>query len=137
MKRILAPIVLLTFLFPSLAYGVTWDELVVRDGLYYEKFSDVPFTGKITGKTQGTFRNGKEHGPFITFWDNGQLWRKGNFKNGEQDGPWTHYFENGVLASKGTFKNGEWNGFWVVYTDIGTLNREETGTYKNHVKVPD
>jgi hypothetical protein len=48
MKHILAPIVLLTFLFPSLAFGVTMDDLVKRDGIHYKKFSDVPFTGKTT-----------------------------------------------------------------------------------------
>ena len=26
-------------------------ELVFLDGLYYKKFTDVPFTGKITGKS--------------------------------------------------------------------------------------
>ncbi len=41
MKHILAPILLLTLLFPSLAFGETvkWNDLVVRDGLYYKKFS--------------------------------------------------------------------------------------------------
>ena len=54
MKHILAPIPLLTLLFPALAYGVTMKDLVEREGIHYEKFSDVHFTGKTTGKTQGT-----------------------------------------------------------------------------------
>ena len=73
MKRILTPILLLTFLFPSLAYGVTMDDLVQRDGLYYKKFSDVPFTGKTTGKSQGSFKDGQKHGPWLTYYDNGQV----------------------------------------------------------------
>jgi hypothetical protein len=81
MKRILAPILLLTFLFPSLAFGVTMDDLVKRDGIHYKKFSEVPFTGKVTGKTQGTFRNGKKHGPWVKYHDNGQLASKGSFKD--------------------------------------------------------
>ena len=59
MKRILAPILLLTLLFPALAFGVTVDDLVERGGLYYKKFSEVPFTGKVTGREQGAFENGK------------------------------------------------------------------------------
>ena len=82
MKRTLAPILLITFLFPSLAYGVTMDDLVVRDGLYYKKFTDVPFTGKVTGKTQGSFKNGKKHGSWVRYQDNGQLKYKGNDKDG-------------------------------------------------------
>jgi len=35
-------------------------ELVKRDGHYYKEFTDVPFTGKTTGKKQGTIRNGKK-----------------------------------------------------------------------------
>ena len=58
MKHILAPILLLTLLFPTLAFGETMDDLVVRDGLYYQKFSDVPFTGEVTGKIQGSLKNG-------------------------------------------------------------------------------
>jgi hypothetical protein len=68
MKRILAPILLLTLLFPSLAYGETMDDLVWRDGIHYKKFSDVPFTGKVTGKTQGRFRNGIKHGPWVNYY---------------------------------------------------------------------
>ena len=58
MKRILAPIVLLTLLFPALALGETMDDLVKRDGLFYKKFTTVPFSGKVTGNTQGSFKNG-------------------------------------------------------------------------------
>ena len=42
----------------SLALGETMDDLVERDGLTYKKFSDVPFTGKVTGNTQGSFKDG-------------------------------------------------------------------------------
>ena len=84
MKRIFAPILLLTFLFPSLALSgeVTMDDLVITNGLHYKKFTDVPFTGKITGKRQGLFRNGKRHGPWVEYDKNGQLSRKGTYKNG-------------------------------------------------------
>ena len=52
MKRILTSMVLIVVLFPALALGgeVTMDDLVERDGLHYKKFTDVPFTGKTTGK---------------------------------------------------------------------------------------
>ena len=55
MKHILAPIFALVLLFPSLALGdtVDWDGLVERDGIYYKKFTDVPFTGEVTGQRQG------------------------------------------------------------------------------------
>jgi antitoxin component YwqK of YwqJK toxin-antitoxin module len=167
MKHLLAPILLLTLLFPSLAYGVTLDDLVVRDGLHYEKFTDVPFTGKVTpnlktggwSNTQGYFKNGKKHGPYATYWNNGQLLSKGNYKDGEKDGPWVKYFnngklffkgnykddkkqgpwvwyhDNGQLQSKGNYKDEKMDGPWVWYKLYGTVNPEYTGTYKDGVKV--
>jgi hypothetical protein len=39
------------------------DDLVERDGIHYKKFSDAPFTGKITGHTQGSFKSDEIHGP--------------------------------------------------------------------------
>ena len=133
MKRILAPILLLTLLFPSLAYGVTMDDLVVRDGVWFKKFSTVPFTGKTTGENQGSFRNGKKDGPWVSYHDNGQLWSKGTYKNGKRHGPWVSYWENGQLRSKGTYKDGKQDGPSVSYHDNGQLWSK--GTYSNGVKV--
>ena len=129
MKRFLAPILLLTLLFPALAYGVTMDELLVREGLHYEKFTDVPFTGKVTGNTQGSFRKGKEHGPWVYFWSDGQLRSKGTYKDGKMDGPWVSYLDNGQLLYKGDYKNGKKHGPWVSYYDNGQLLYK--GDYKN------
>ena len=84
MKRILAPILLLVFLSPSLVLGETIDDLVKRDGTYYEKFSDVPFTREVTGEEQGSLSNGKRRGPWVRCYDNGQLNSKGTFKNGKK-----------------------------------------------------
>ena len=60
------------------------DDLIVRDGLFYKLFSDVPFTGKLTGYQQGSFKNGERDGPWVGYYENGQLWYKGNFKNGKR-----------------------------------------------------
>jgi antitoxin component YwqK of YwqJK toxin-antitoxin module len=129
MKHILAPILLLTLLFPSLAFGETMDDLAERGGLYYKKFTEVPFTGKVTGKDQGSLKNGKRVGPWVEYHAGGQLWSKGNWKNGTKNGPWVHYYSNSQLQSKGTFKNGEQDGPWVTYHDNGQLWGK--GTYKD------
>ena len=128
MKRILAPILLLTLLFPSLAFGETMDDLVERDGLHYPKFTTVPFTGKVTGQEQGSFRNGKEHGPWVHYYDNGQLNYKVTYKDGKLDSPWVSYHDNGQLYLKGTYKDGKKDGPWVRYWENGQLSQK--GTYK-------
>ena len=153
---------LLTCLFilsPNVVLGETWGDLVKTDGLYYKKFTDVPFSGTVTGKQQGSFRNGKRHGPWVGYWNNGQLkykgdykngkregpwvrywskgqlYEKGNYKNGGKEGPWVSYHHNGQLWSKGDYKNGKREGPWVRYWKDGTVWEKLTGTYRNGVKV--
>ena len=137
MKRILAPILLMVLLFPALALGeeVTMDDLVETNGLVYKKSTDVPFTGKVTGQEQGTFKNGKKEGPWVDYWENGQLKMKGDYRDRGREGPWVSYWENGQLEMKGDYKNGKTEGPWVGYNEDGTVNKGNTGTYKNGVKV--
>ena len=138
MKRFLAPILLLVLLFPTLALGeeVTYDDLVERNGLYYQKFTDVPFTGKTTGQRQGSFRDGKKHGSWVDYYDNGQLFEKGTFKNGDFDGSWVWYWSNGQLFKKGTYKNGKREGYWESYDKNGQSD-EYAGTFKDGKKISD
>ena len=60
------------------------DELLKRDGLYYKKFTNVPFSGKTTGKTQRTYKDGKAHGPSLRYHATGQLWWKETYKDGKK-----------------------------------------------------
>jgi len=179
MKRILAPIFLLTLLFPTFAIGETmkvgekiitkdgWSvvrlpdkkepsqddwvvkikgilckitgmdcpesldakDLVKRDGVYFKKRTDIPFTGKVTGKEHGELKKGKKHGPWVKYWDNGQLSSKGNYKDGKKDGPWVTYHNNGQLSEKVTYKDGKWDGPWVSYNKNGQLWNK--GTHKD------
>jgi antitoxin component YwqK of YwqJK toxin-antitoxin module len=49
------------------------EDLVERDGLHYKKFTDVPFTGEVTSKGEGSFKDGKEDGPWVYYYRNGQV----------------------------------------------------------------
>ena len=49
------------------------DDLVERDGLFYKKFTDIPFSGEITGLRNGRIKNGKESGLWKIYYPNGQL----------------------------------------------------------------
>ena len=68
-------------LISSVGWSLEYKELIQRDGLYYKKFTDVPFTGKITGNIQGAIKNGKNDGEWVWFWDNGQLKSKGEYES--------------------------------------------------------
>ena len=49
------------------------DDLVIRDGLSYREFTNVPFSGDISGKETGKIKNGKKIGVWIKYHKNGQL----------------------------------------------------------------
>ena len=123
------PLVLMSLVsFPS--WGLTMDDLVQRDGLYYEKFTDVPFTGKINeGTMQGNVSNGRQEGSWTFYDQNGQLWTRGNFRSGKMEGPSVEYFEDGKISSEGDYSNDRRSGAWVGYHPNGQLNFK--GSFKN------
>ena len=126
----------LTLMFTSgVALGETMDDLVERGDLWYKKFTDVPFTGEISGKVSGKFINGKKHGSWNSYDENGQLYIKTTYKNGIEEGPSLMYDDNGQLMSKGNVKNGKRDGLWIDYWSDGTVNNGLTGQWKNGVKI--
>ena len=164
MRHILTSVFLVVLLFPALALGgeVKLEDLVITHGLYFKKFTNIPFTGKVTGKVQGSFKDGKRVGVWIVYnlngrvskevtyengkkvtWvqykyhSNGQLRTKETYKDGKFDGPWVDYHENGQLLTKGTYKEGYKEGPWVNFNEDGTVDEERTGTFKNGVKISD
>tara|TARA_Y100001934_G_C11754095_1_gene496101 strand:- start:73 stop:486 length:414 start_codon:yes stop_codon:yes gene_type:complete len=136
MKRIFAAILLLILFFPSIGVSVERKDLVWRNGLYYQKFSNVPFTGNITaGREQGWLRNGKKEGLWLSYWSNGQLHAKIYYKAGKRHGLYLNYRMSGVLRGKGTYKNGRREGRWVYLDRYGNYDPEFSGTYRNGSKI--
>ena len=132
---------LVAILFISLLSSPSWSaalgDLVERDGLYYKQFTDVPYTGKVTGGEQGSVKDGEREGSWVGYHENGQLSSKGNWDNGKEEGAWVYYYESGQLQSKGNYKNGEKVGAWVGYYKNGIVFEAWTGTYKDGVKISD
>ena len=87
--------------------------LIKRNGLYYERFSDVPYSGEIVGLEQGCITKGKK------------------------EGEWSYYHFNGQLNSKGYYHDQEKNGEWIWYNEDGTLNSDLSGIYLNGKKISD
>ena len=137
----------------SVSWSLEYKDLVERDGLFYKKFSDVPFTGKTAGQEQGSFKNGKRDGSWVAYQKDGQLkskgnynngkkngtwfyyreniktlWQKGNYKNDNLEGSWTEYYDNGQLFYKGKYKDWLEEGYWVMYWENGQLKSK--GNYK-------
>ena len=108
------------------------DDLVEREGTVYKKFSDVPFTGQVEGRYQGSLKNGLREGSWVGYHEKGQLGSKGDYKNGLREGSWVGHHENGQLSAKADYKNGKAEGSWVSYWDNGQLQHK--GAYQNGEK---
>ena len=108
MKTLLTLPFLLLSLVSLPSWSETIDDLVLREGLWYKKFTDVPFTGEIEGRISGGFIDGKFDGLFVHYWENGQLQTKGVYRDGKKEGNWVYFWMDGTRfeALTGTFKNG-------------------------------
>ncbi len=108
MKKLLLIITLiLPLLLSSESWAIGYDELIQREGLYYEKFTDVPFTGKVDYQSKLSFKGGKPQGEWVGYYKNGQLSYKENYANGKRHGEEVSYYENGQLEFKGNYVNGK------------------------------
>ena len=106
MKHPLLTICLIVFALPSWGETFTIDDLVERNDTYYKKFSNVPFTGDISGMESGSIRKGKKSGEWLSYHENGQLFLMQYYKDGKKEGKWYFYDENGVISEIIKYKNG-------------------------------
>ena len=49
----------------SISKSETIDDLVQREGMFYLKFSDIPFSGELEGIQQGLVSEGKKQGQWL------------------------------------------------------------------------
>ena len=149
MKQILQIFILiipiyLTFFEYGLTTTFTWDQLVERNKIYFEKFKDIPFQGKITIywenghlKEKGGLEGGKKIGRWEYYYDNGKIKEIENYNLGILEGVREEYGSGGQLFIKSHFKNGRLEGPWLyldpydgwVYTKGFYKNDRKHGTW--------
>lgn len=103
-----------------------------QDGLAVE--NNQPFTGivytlaanrKDTVEVVG-FRNGKEHGEWKRYYENGRLAEKRYFDNGQKTGDFLAWWPNGAPKLVYHFKDGEYEGTCREWSPTGMLLKEMT-----------
>lgn len=102
-----------------------FDDLVKRKGLYFLRFSSVPFTGEVIGHGQGSIKEGKRDGIWEKYYPNGKLLWSKTYKSGELEGAWLTYYITGQLRWEQHYKNGQLDGVWSKYLPSGELVSEE------------
>ena len=84
-----------------------WDDLLKRDGLFFKKFTNEPFSGRLIEPNMGLFCAGKPSGSFMWHRKSGELWAKAYYRDGKLDSTWTSYTKDGQLAEEGRYKRGK------------------------------
>ena len=78
-------------------------------------------------KTLGIYRDGKQEGKWIWYFENGNISSEADFKDGY--GKVISYYESGAKLQEGTYKNEIKTGKWVLYYEDG--NKAAEGNYKD------
>ena len=104
--------------FGSIVWSETMEDLIKKDGIYYKKSSNYPFTGDIEGESKGSFKNGLKEGTWEYYWDNGELRMKGNFKNGLRIGVWEGYHPEKKLVFKSDKMDNRGLGSWIYIRQL-------------------
>ena len=125
---------------------VVWNDLVENpgDGLVYNKFLTMPFTGVVAASVddpvQRSYDDGSKHGEWVEFDSNGlakskskfsygRLTYKMHFKDGKKHGSVAEFNKNGQLMYRLHYKNGKEHGLQKRYHELGQL--KYTSNYKD------
>ena len=140
-----------------------YKDVVERNGLYYKKLSNKPFTGKTENISKEfrwirNFKDGKKHGKYEVY-SEGFKSLIGKYKQGKKDGIWLDYwvksnklhesilYDNGKFVKSEkfhpngkkwvfwTFKDGKEHGNIDIYNVDGELSWTEIWENGVHLKT--
>jgi antitoxin component YwqK of YwqJK toxin-antitoxin module len=83
------------------------------DGVYREFYPNEQLF------VEGQFLNGRQHGEWTFYHENGEQNRKATYNNGQPDGAWDVFRSDGTLAARRSFRNGQRHGEWITYDKTG------------------
>ena len=112
------------------------NRLQKRGEFYYTINSQDPFSGESTEyypsdqiKEIISFKNGRPHGDYQSFYENGQTKKIGAYKLNNNDfsekhGNWKYYGESGWLGFDTNYDEGNLNGKYMAYYKNGAIWKE-------------
>jgi antitoxin component YwqK of YwqJK toxin-antitoxin module len=95
---------------------------IIVTGTYFYGMKNGKWTEEIGDmRTQGEYRNDKQIGEWVSYYDNDKLAFKGTFNAGYPDGEHFFYYQNGRLREVQKYAAGVKHGDWKKYLDTGEL----------------
>jgi antitoxin component YwqK of YwqJK toxin-antitoxin module len=89
-----------------------------------EKIKETRYYPNHQPQMEGTFKDGKRDGKWISWYENGKVWSEGFYVRGKSDGKRTTYFENGKIRYDGYYKEDIRVGKWRFFDENGRLLQE-------------
>jgi antitoxin component YwqK of YwqJK toxin-antitoxin module len=112
--------------------GVKFDQLEKRNGIYYLKDVEKPYSGKAmkyfeNGKISylENLKDGKQNGKVYNLYENGQIKDEWSFKNGEPHGKCRSWYQDGGEAYERKYKNGQPVGKWITWFEKSDRKKSE------------
>ena len=110
-----------------------------KDGLTYQKYKRVPFTGVAENyypngqiACRANYQNGKLEGSRCYFHENGKLYYEHHYKNDKrEDGTYEYFDSKGRLNHKEHYKDGELHGLWEWFYSNGQLHFSQNWKHGN------
>ena len=84
----------------------------------------VLFGEKADTQIVENYQMGRFEGPFLAYYENGQLELQGEYSNNTMSGKWKRYYKTGELMEVVTFRDNKENGPFVEYYPNGKLKAE-------------
>jgi antitoxin component YwqK of YwqJK toxin-antitoxin module len=89
-------------------------QLVERNGVFYDRLSDRPFTGRVisrytTGnlRLESFFEDGLKEGTEKSWYEDGSIRRESGYREGERHGEWTSWDTNHRRTFHRRYEDGE------------------------------
>lgn len=86
---------------------------------------------------QGEYRHDQPVGQFTWWHPNGQKYAQGEYVDGRQHGVWHWWHRNGQKWTEGEYRNGEQTGQWSSWSETGRLDQQATYSGSRRLPVPE
>jgi len=115
----------------TLSSGVLQFKYTYKDGLQHGPYET--YFGNGNKQKEGTYNYGKQHGEYKEYYESGPLKYWYNWDNEKKIGEWKSFYQNGGKWTLRNFQNDKLNGKLYVWDEQGRLGKEQT--YVNGVQT--
>ena len=95
---------------------------LIVNGTYFDGMKNGKWNEQIGDmRTEGEYRNDKQVGEWVSYYNNDKMAFRGKYNAGYPDGEHCYYYENGRLREIQSYVVGVKHGDWKKYLDTGEL----------------